>query len=721
MATIKDIARLAGVSHGTVSNVLNGRGNVSMKKILQVEEAAKQLGYSINDRGKQLRQEYDNSIGIVLPNITDSHYAILYTKLSELAQEQGISCLLMLTNDIPSQEESVLTELAGKRVRSILLVTCQPDGSDAQALLKQNGTCLVYLERDTNDSALFVGFNNEAIVDAVISQLPQPFHNLTVITGSLSHKNEQVFIDALTTRLPSANIQHLQTDTANALITAFSALDNPILSDAIITTNDLFATNYINACHYKKLRSLPKIISLSRTQFIPGSQDIKRIELDWKQMAIQGFQLATSSSSASRIVLDPRKAGKTIYQSAPSKIKINVMMLDGPDTRALQKLLPDFIEATNIDIQLVIFPYQELYNSINEMGNSGLYDVIRLDIVWLASLAEKLLTPFSIGDPTAEEILSPMLKEIRTPFSTVNNTIYAFPFTPTVQLLFYRKDLFDDPKIRRSYYETTHTSLSFPNKYESFIELARFFSRKENQNSPTDYGISVVQGTTSGITCEFLPILYSEGGRLFSPDGTPCIDSPEALHALEYYLEMGKHAYHVPSNEWWKGSVTQFTSGRSAMLNMFTNHVSGITNLRKSSIAGRIGYSTVPGGTPLLGGGVLGIAAASQKKEASLEFIRWACGTHISVPFTLLGGISPCSNVYTNEDLLGLYPWLSILPENYSQAIMRSVPSPLRENDVEHVLGAAIKNSIFNITTPDESLKIVQRQLETMLSIQSTK
>ena len=56
MATIKDIAQLAGVSHGTVSNVLNGRGNVSMQKILQVEKAAHQLGYSMDERARWLRQ-----------------------------------------------------------------------------------------------------------------------------------------------------------------------------------------------------------------------------------------------------------------------------------------------------------------------------------------------------------------------------------------------------------------------------------------------------------------------------------------------------------------------------------------------------------------------------------------------------------------------------------------------------------------------------------------
>ena len=56
MATIKDIASLAGVSHGTVSNVLNGRGNVSVEKITLVENAAKQLGYTINAQARQLRK-----------------------------------------------------------------------------------------------------------------------------------------------------------------------------------------------------------------------------------------------------------------------------------------------------------------------------------------------------------------------------------------------------------------------------------------------------------------------------------------------------------------------------------------------------------------------------------------------------------------------------------------------------------------------------------------
>ena len=47
MPTIKDIAREAGVSHGTVSNVINGRGNVSVEKIRLVWQAAEKLGVGV--------------------------------------------------------------------------------------------------------------------------------------------------------------------------------------------------------------------------------------------------------------------------------------------------------------------------------------------------------------------------------------------------------------------------------------------------------------------------------------------------------------------------------------------------------------------------------------------------------------------------------------------------------------------------------------------------
>ena len=69
MATIIDVARMAGVSQGTASNVLNGKGNVSSEKIKAVEEAAKKLGYTINERAKMLRKGSGNIICVIVPSM----------------------------------------------------------------------------------------------------------------------------------------------------------------------------------------------------------------------------------------------------------------------------------------------------------------------------------------------------------------------------------------------------------------------------------------------------------------------------------------------------------------------------------------------------------------------------------------------------------------------------------------------------------------------------
>ena len=67
MATIKDIAKKAGVAQGTVSNVLNGKGNVSSDKIRRVMEAARQLGYVPNERAALLRKGTNDCLALIIP------------------------------------------------------------------------------------------------------------------------------------------------------------------------------------------------------------------------------------------------------------------------------------------------------------------------------------------------------------------------------------------------------------------------------------------------------------------------------------------------------------------------------------------------------------------------------------------------------------------------------------------------------------------------------
>ena len=78
MATIKDIAKKAGVAQGTVSNVLNGKGNVSSDKIRRVMEAARQLGYVPNERAALLRKGTNDCLALIMPDSRARQYEDFY-------------------------------------------------------------------------------------------------------------------------------------------------------------------------------------------------------------------------------------------------------------------------------------------------------------------------------------------------------------------------------------------------------------------------------------------------------------------------------------------------------------------------------------------------------------------------------------------------------------------------------------------------------------------
>lgn len=716
MATIKDIARLAGVSHGTVSNVLNGRGNVSLEKINLVESAAKQLGYSINERGQQLRREVSSAIGIVLPNIRDARYATIHSTVSSFLQGQDCACTLYLTDDIPSQEEAALSEIASRRMQGVILVSCEPGGSEARALLRRNGAKVICMERRVEGDVPYIGFDYDEIADCIIERLTAfSASHVSIITGLLTHSSERTLHNRLTERLSGcAQVRTYQSDTNNALIAAFKCVSASTPSDAVVTTSPIFAQQVLDAYAFRHEKQIPHVITLTSTGLIAHTPPLSCIYLDWKRIALHAARMVLGLIPPSTDVfpVTPEAAMPEWRIQIPKKTKLNVMMLEGADTNALRKLLPNFTHATGIEVQFASFPYHELYSAIRDAGRSGLFDVLRLDVVWLSTFCQ-CLQGYAPDDPVSAPIFAPMLEEVKAPYSTVDGTVYAFPFTPNIQLQFYRKDIFDDPKVRRAYYEWSHNTLGVPVTFEQYREVLRFFSQAENPFSPIEYGASIASGAISAMAGEFLPCFFGMGGALFGDNGEVLLDSPAGRKALHHYLDISRYMLPV-TNSWWQALVDNFRDGRTAMLNLFINHVSDINDLRKSKIAGQIGFGAIPGGRPLMGGGILGVAAASQKKEAALEFIRWACSERISLPFTLLGGISPCRNIYSNTELTELFPWLTIVPDNFRNAVMRRVPSGLDEHEVERVIGLAVKSALSKVISPEDALRNAQQQLERM-------
>ena len=159
MATLKDIAKLAGVSHGTVSNVLSGKENVSSDKIMRVQAAAKQLGYTVNTYAKSLRAGSAKILALVLPNIDEDRYNDIYYGFKVRCEMEGYELSLCLTNDIPSRELSAIGKLRSDMVMGIAAVSCLTGAKNQYVELGFEEAQIVFLERKPSFRCSYIGFD----------------------------------------------------------------------------------------------------------------------------------------------------------------------------------------------------------------------------------------------------------------------------------------------------------------------------------------------------------------------------------------------------------------------------------------------------------------------------------------------------------------------------------------------------------------------------------
>ena len=120
MVTIIDIAREAGVSCGTVSNVLNAKGNVSSEKINRVQEAIAQLGYEVNEAAKTLRMQRSRTIAVIVPSIRSRHYIEVYETICRNMQPYHFDVEIYSTDNVFSHEEAHIRKMISTNVAAIV-------------------------------------------------------------------------------------------------------------------------------------------------------------------------------------------------------------------------------------------------------------------------------------------------------------------------------------------------------------------------------------------------------------------------------------------------------------------------------------------------------------------------------------------------------------------------------------------------------------------------
>lgn len=146
MPGIREVAEQAGVSLGTVSNVLNRPEMVAEATRLRVQAVIEQLGFVRNGSAHQLRAGRSNHLGLVVLDVTNPFFTEVARGVEDAANEAGYVVILCNSDNSPEKEGRYLHVLQEQRTAGILITPVQNDVAYLQHL-RQQEIAIVLLDR----------------------------------------------------------------------------------------------------------------------------------------------------------------------------------------------------------------------------------------------------------------------------------------------------------------------------------------------------------------------------------------------------------------------------------------------------------------------------------------------------------------------------------------------------------------------------------------------
>lgn len=269
MVDIRDVAKHAGVSVSTVSNVLNGRIDQMRKETLnRIEESIKKLKYHPNKLAQQLKTGHVKMIGILVPSIMNPNFAALVNNIESIAKEKyGYQVLLANTSRQDKQEKLFLNDLLSFGVKGVIVVSSSIEKKHFISAINK-GMVMVNYDGLTSEEE-----HKKILIDSISMDnfqagklaadflLQQGCKNIVFATikGNITSRNNKVlgFLDSLKNaglstknRIIEGTAQFAYGDSELAdlgkLIATKIIKNRKALPDGIVAINDMLAIGIIS-------------------------------------------------------------------------------------------------------------------------------------------------------------------------------------------------------------------------------------------------------------------------------------------------------------------------------------------------------------------------------------------------------------------------------------------------------------------------------------------
>ena len=187
MATIKDVAKLAGVSIGTVSKYING-GNVRAENAHSIAEAIAALDFHANPFARGLKIPHGRSVGVLLPDISAPFFGAVITSLDNLLRKNGYHTIISCYNSDHALERDNLRFLISAGIDGLIYMPENLSAEEYYELTSNYQIPMVQIDRyiqGVTCDAVLVN-NSDAVYSATSEMISRGHRRIAMISGAKS-------------------------------------------------------------------------------------------------------------------------------------------------------------------------------------------------------------------------------------------------------------------------------------------------------------------------------------------------------------------------------------------------------------------------------------------------------------------------------------------------------------------------------------------------------